>query len=71
MTRSNFLDPDGVMMERYSITFDTKEEGLAFMRATPGQATPIDITVVELPLMTFAVLRTSRLRACPRLSQRR
>lgn len=48
MTRSvYFLDPDGLMMELYSNTFDTEEEGLAFMKSTPGQATPIDITAPE------------------------
>jgi catechol 2,3-dioxygenase len=50
MTRSvYFLDPDGLMMELYCNTFDTEEEGLAFMKATPGQATPIDISAVEPP----------------------
>lgn len=50
MTRSvYFLDPDGIMMELYCNTFDTEEEGLAFMKATPGQATPIDITAAEPP----------------------
>lgn len=50
MTRSvYFLDPDGLMMELYCNTFATEEEGLAFMKATPGQATPIDITAVEPP----------------------
>ena len=29
------------------LTFDTEEEGLAFMKATPGQAKPIDITAPE------------------------
>jgi catechol 2,3-dioxygenase len=50
MTRSvYFLDPDGIMMELYCNTFDTEEEGLAFMKATPGQATPLDITAPEPP----------------------
>jgi catechol 2,3-dioxygenase len=48
MTRSvYFLDPDGLMMELFCDTFDTEEEGLAFMKSTPGQATPIDITAPE------------------------
>lgn len=48
MTRSvYFLDPDGIAMELYCNTFDTEEEGLAFMKATPGQATPMDITAPE------------------------
>ena len=48
MTRSvYFLDPDGIMMELYSNTFATEEEGLTFMKATPGQAVPIDITAPE------------------------
>jgi catechol 2,3-dioxygenase len=50
MTRSvYFLDPDGIMMELYCDTFDTDAEGLAFMKSTPGQATPIDITASEPP----------------------
>ena len=48
MTRSvYFLDPDGLMMELYCNTFETEEEGLAFMKATPGQATPMDIAAPE------------------------
>jgi len=48
MTRSvYFLDPDGIEMELFCNTFDTEEEGLAFMKATPGQAIPIDITAPE------------------------
>ena len=48
MTRSvYFLDPDGLMMELYCNTFATEEEGLAFMKATPGQATPMDISGPE------------------------
>ena len=48
MTRSvYFLDPDGLMMELYSNTFETEDEGLAFMKATPGQATPMNITEPE------------------------
>jgi len=44
MTRSvYFLDPDGIMMELFCNTFETEEEGLAYMKSTPGQATPIDI----------------------------
>jgi catechol 2,3-dioxygenase len=38
-----FLDPDGIMMELFCDTFDSPADGLAFMKATPGQATPIDI----------------------------
>lgn len=48
MTRSvYFLDPDGLMMELYCNTFETEAEGLAFMKATPGQATPMDISKPE------------------------
>jgi catechol 2,3-dioxygenase len=48
MTRSvYFLDPDGIEMELFCDTFDTEAEGLAFMKATPGQAKPIDITAPE------------------------
>ncbi len=48
MTRSvYFLDPDGIEMELFCDTYDTEEEGLAFMQATPGQATPMDITALE------------------------
>jgi hypothetical protein len=50
MTRSvYFLDPDGIEMELFCDTFATEEEGLAFMRATPGQAIPLDITTPEPP----------------------
>lgn len=50
MTRSvYFLDPDGIMMELFCNTFATEEEGLAFMKATPGQATPLDIAADEPP----------------------
>lgn len=50
MTRSvYFLDPDGIEMELFCNTFDTEEEGLAFMKATPGQATPMDINAAEPP----------------------
>jgi catechol 2,3-dioxygenase len=38
-----FQDPDGIMMELFCDTFDTPAEGLAFMKATPGQGKPIDI----------------------------
>jgi catechol 2,3-dioxygenase len=48
MTRSvYFLDPDGIEMELFCDTFDTEAEGLVFMQATPGQATPMDITAPE------------------------
>lgn len=48
MTRSvYFLDPDGLMMELYCNTCATEAEGLAFMKATPGQATPMDIAAPE------------------------
>ncbi len=48
MTRSvYFLDPDGLMMELYCNTFATEEEGLAFMKSTPGQATPMNIAEAE------------------------
>ena len=39
-----FLDPDGIMMELFCDTFNSHADGLAFMKATPGQAKPIDIT---------------------------
>lgn len=48
MTRSvYFLDPDGIMMELFSDTFATEEEGLAFMNSTGGRRTPMDITAPE------------------------
>ena len=48
MTRSvYFLDPDGLMMELFCNTFDTEAEGLAFMKSTPGQATPMNIGAPE------------------------
>jgi len=48
MTRSvYFLDPDGIEMELFCNTFDTEEEGLAFMKSTPGQAAPLDINAPE------------------------
>jgi catechol 2,3-dioxygenase len=48
MTRSvYFLDPDCIEMELFCDTYDTEAEGLAFMQATPGQATPMDITAPE------------------------
>ena len=48
MTRSvYFLDPDGIEMELFSDTFATEEEGLAFLKSTPGQAKPIDISAPE------------------------
>jgi hypothetical protein len=34
-------------MELFCDTFATEEEGLAFMKATPGQATPMDIAAPE------------------------
>src|SRR5436309_11723946 len=50
MTRSvYFLDPDGIEMELFCDTFATEAEGLAFMQATPGQATPLDITAPQPP----------------------
>ena len=39
-----FHDPDGIMMELFCDTFGSQAEGLAFMKATPGQAKPIDIS---------------------------
>ena len=48
MTRSvYFLDPDGIEMELFSDTFATQEEGLAYMKATPGGADPMDINAPE------------------------
>lgn len=50
MSRSvYFLDPDGIEMELFCDTFATQAEGLAFMKATPGQAIPIDVTAAEPP----------------------
>jgi catechol-2,3-dioxygenase len=39
-----FQDPDGIMMELFCDTFASQAEGLAFMKATPGQAKPIDLS---------------------------
>jgi len=48
MTRSvYFLDPDGIEMELFCDTFATEEEGLTFMKAMRGQATPMDISAPE------------------------
>jgi catechol 2,3-dioxygenase len=48
MTRSvYFLDPDEIEMELFCDTFATEDEGLAFMKSTRGQATPMDITAPE------------------------
>lgn len=48
MTRSvYFLDPDGLMMELYCNTFATEAEGLAYMKSTPGQAIPMNISEAE------------------------
>jgi catechol 2,3-dioxygenase len=48
MTRSvYFLDPDGIEMELFCDTYATQEEGLAYMKATPGGADPMDITAPE------------------------
>jgi len=44
-----FLDPDGIKMELFSDTFATNEEGRAYMRSTPGQALPLDISASEPP----------------------
>ncbi len=54
-----FLDPDGIMMELFCDTFDKQAEGLAFMKATSGQAKPIDITAPAprrpaIPLADFS-----------------
>ena len=50
MTRSvYFLDPDGIMMELFSDTYATEEEGLAYMKSTRGGAAPMDITAAEPP----------------------
>ncbi len=38
-----FQDLDGITMELFHDTFDHYSEGLAFMKATPGQAKPVDI----------------------------
>lgn len=62
MTRSvYFLDPDGLMMELYCNTFDTEEEGLAFMKATPGQATPMNIAAPEPPRPVIPATNFSKL----------
>jgi catechol 2,3-dioxygenase len=42
-----FRDPDGILMELFSDTFPTNEEGLAFMRSTTGRGTPMDIGAPE------------------------
>lgn len=42
-----FLDPDGIEMELFSDTYATQEEGLAYMKATPGGADPMDIDAPE------------------------
>jgi catechol 2,3-dioxygenase len=42
-----FLDPDGLRMELFSDSFATNEEGLAFIKASPGSVTPLDITAPE------------------------
>ncbi len=47
-----FHDPDGIMMELFCDTFDTQAEGLAFMKATPGQAKPFDLTAAAPALPT-------------------
>ena len=48
MTRSvYFLDPDGIAMELFCNTFATEEEGLAYMKSSPGGADPLDITAPE------------------------
>ena len=44
-----FQDPDGIEMELYVDTFDTEEEGLAYMRATSGQNLPMDIEAPQPP----------------------
>ena len=44
-----FLDPDGIMMELFCDSFATDAEGLAFMKATPGQARPFDVTAAMPP----------------------
>jgi len=44
-----FLDPDGIMMELFCDSFDSDAEGLAFMKATPGQAKPFDVTAAAPP----------------------
>src|SRR6266850_721156 len=50
MTRSvYFLDPDGIMMELFSDSYATEEEGLAYMKSTRGGAAPMDITAAEPP----------------------
>jgi catechol-2,3-dioxygenase len=38
-----FRDPDGITMELFCDTYGSQAEGLAFMKATPGQAKPIDL----------------------------
>lgn len=48
MTRSiYFLDPDGIEMELFCNTFATEEEGLAYMKSTPGGGAPMDISAPE------------------------
>jgi catechol-2,3-dioxygenase len=61
MTRSvYFLDPDGIMMELFCDTFESQEQGLAFMKATPGQAVPLDVTAAEPPRPAIPVADFSR-----------
>ena len=45
-----FLDPDGIMMELFCDTFASQADGLAFMKATPGQGKQIDIAAAAPPL---------------------
>jgi catechol-2,3-dioxygenase len=57
-----FLDPDGIMMELFCDSFDSDAEGLAFMKATPGQARPFDVTAAAparpaIPQADFSVTK--------------
>ena len=48
MTRSvYFQDPDGLEMELFCDTFATEDEGLAFMKSSPGQGSPFDLDASE------------------------
>src|SRR4029434_2612681 len=64
MTRSvYFLDPDGIMMELFSDTYATEEEGLAYMKSTRGGAAPMDITAAEPPRAEIPQADFTRMRS--------
>jgi catechol-2,3-dioxygenase len=55
-----FADPDGIMMELFCDTFSNQADGLAFMKATPGQAKPMDITAAAPPRLDIPQTDFSR-----------